>query len=83
MTSWSCTAGMPDQPGRFATMAGVWPPSAAWLSARKMICGLAVTMYSCDSSGIAAVGRLARLVGDVLQPEQATTWPMNVAEVAE
>jgi hypothetical protein len=51
MTSLSLTAGIADQPGRLATMAGDWPPSAASLSARKMICGLAVRMYSSDSSG--------------------------------
>ena len=51
ITSWSFTAGIADQPGRAATTAGDWPPSAASLSARKMIAGLAVTMYSSDSSG--------------------------------
>ena len=49
--SWPFTAGMPAQPGRLATMAGVCPPSAGWLSARKMSFGLAATMYSSDSSG--------------------------------
>ena len=51
MISWFCTAGMPDQPGRLATTAGLCAPSAGSLSARKMICGFAVTMYSCDSWG--------------------------------
>ena len=51
MISWSFTAGSTDQPGRFATTAGVCAPSVGPLSARKMICGLAVTMYSSDSSG--------------------------------
>jgi hypothetical protein len=51
MTSPSFTAGMADQPDLLATTTGVCPPSAAWLSARKMICGWALTMYSGDSCG--------------------------------
>ena len=42
--AWSFTAGMDAQPARAATAAGLWSPSVASLSARKMTCGFAATM---------------------------------------
>src|SRR6266702_2145021 len=68
MIWWFLTAGSADQPGRAATTAGVWPPSLGWLSARKMICGLALRMYSGVSCGYPPSAALAAASATFFSP---------------
>ena len=68
--AWFLTARIVDQPGRCATALAVTPPSAFWLSDRKISCGLALTMYSWLSSGNPD-GSLR----DVVHPQQAEQLP--------
>ena len=81
ITSWSCTAATLENPGRFATV--VADCLQQIVSARKIIFGLALTMYSSLNWGYPASAVVFLASAMLTTPSDFNSEPTNVELVSE